>query len=1352
MERNGEAGQGTPASVANAAGSSVLARQRQLAGPGGTTSVGDGDSLDVPLTSLSSVPTSSWDSESEGHTHNPSEVKEDRRKFIELTTPTLIEETYGEDEEEMVELSQNQHQHQHQRESSQFDHDTQPRLTDALRRTPGATQMHLSNRDMLGYGLTLSTPLAARSQRENQNYTPAGWTLSKNPHLENVSHGAFSPNTLRLTEDLDNLLHDDDDTDPREDVFRPADKESWTTQFIFSSEGGQGSRQKKNSTTRPRRNQPGRRSTSSRASPRGFAFAPDSLQRFGEGEPLNFGGAFAPPQQNTQSSFRRPVPATSRPPEYHQQHQQHQPNPSYAPTHILPTQHQHQYQQARSGMSPHGHHAFMPQNSHVYSSFNPQMQPNYSFGSQPSSGFAMQSQAFGAYDQRQNFVPATPHFAQPHQNWGAAAPYDREWQAAVRQPDWTDYGVGYNSARIMSPTPAFVPNPQYSAWNEQQQQQMQPQQMQNPYTMHAMSRGANSPTPSIDSYAGVGTIVPLQSPVNSEWHEPQAVHPSMKVAEKEDAEQQIQITQPQKEDTIDTKTIKKDREPESSQHKSPKKKGSTGSALLSSPKGGKKILGKKKDDDASLEDPAESKRAELVESPAMRAAFKDFYRKFRIKERLSFKDAEDFALSSLTDGVLPEKVQWRVYLELADLAKRSNRFDDARKLYRQVCELQPYASQGWLEYSKLEEEGGHLNRCSKILQSGLEYCALSENLLTRAIKHEEKMGNLHRARQLLARLKHVGIEKVWRTVLEGALLEARAGNHTMARRVLKYLMHHVPWYGPLYLESYRLEKDLGQTADALTIVERGLNAIPRYGPLWFGAFRLCEAIDVEKNDYKLTHTVAMFERAQSSISRELLWKVHLEAAQILERATVASVLADSAVNIEKELVACRKRYAVTALTCPANLCWKVWLAGGRMELVAGNSEIARKLFARAYDLVPDKGRLSALLECARLEEFDGNLDLARAILCKCRTEGPSDWKVWLESVLLEIRDCKYKRAIDFAKNALKLHSGTGRLWASLVQLRYADSGEDSQFHSLKRALRTVPKSGEVWCEGGRIHLNPFSRTFDLDEARRHFFFATRFTPQYGDSFIESFRLEVIERWILPIAASLWEAMHDHLSTELEAADPTVEEMVLLASRTLLVPKGKTEKDDVFAAKIASSVRSSLEKVSFEELFEDSDLELRCANADPNYGLLWFHCRYGPTETARTVLGRAREQIIRDVRSNAHLYIIAMVRRYGVMATLQKELDSKHGKLSGESGTGKVEWKATNWDSILQDRLRSTPSIDMILKPGEIDEKSCTVLLESSVTGSSFGTGIVALNIYKPLKELSLIERRKILFGSDALFS
>lgn len=1304
---------------------------------GTASSLKDADSLDVPLASLSTVPTSSWDSESEGPPQDQGEGKEDRRKFIDLTTPTLLEETYGEDEEEMVELSQ-QHHHRRQ-QSSPFERDMQLSDTEALRRTPGASQVHQPDRDMLGFGLTLSTPVAARSQRESHNYTPAGWTLSKNPHL-GVSHGAFSPNTLRLTEDLDNLLHDDDDAEARTEV-------SWTTQFIFSSEGGEGSRQKKTYTTRPRRNQPGRRSgTNSRASPKGFSFSPHddgTFQRFGDDEPVNFGGAFAPPQQSPQSSFRRPVPAASRPTEYQHHHQ--------PPTNSTYQQHGNVMsmvppQQHPSGMNQHGHHAFLPQNTRMHSSFNPhvqlQMSPSYSFGNRVTSGFAMQHhpQSFGGYDHRRNFVPASPQFEQAQQNWAAAATYDRGWQTS--QSGWTDYGYGDARMATMSPTQMFVPNPQYLAWNDQQQ-------MHNPYPIHGVSRGHTSPTPSMDSFSAVGVVEPAQVTADCEWHEPQACHPQLDMPQKQVAKQQI--TPSQTKVSADMK-ITKDKGQELLQRNSPRRKGSAGSATQSPTKGGKQSHSKKKNDDSvSIEDPADVKRAELVESPVMRAAFKDFYRKFRLKERSSFKDAEDYALSTLKDGALPEKVQWRVYLELADLAKRSNKFEEARRLYRQVCELQPYASQGWLEYSKLEEEGGHLNRCSKILQSGLEYCALSENLVTRAIKHEEKMGNLHRARQLLARLKHVGIEKVWRTVLEGALLEARAGNHIMARRVLKYLMHHVPWYGPLYLESYRLEKDLGQTSDALTIVERGLNAIPRYGPLWFGAFRLCEAIDIENHDFMLSNAVAMFERAQISISRELLWKVHLEAAQIFERAAVASVLADPALPIDTKLVACRKRYALTALTCPSNLSWKVWLAGGRMELAAGNIMNARKLFVRACGVVPDKGRLTALLECARLEQFDGNLDLARAILCKCRSEGPSDWKVWLESVLLEIRNCKYKRATDFAKSSLKLHSGTGRLWASLVQLRYFDGGEDAQYSSLKRALRTVPKSGEVWCEGGRIHLNPFSKTFDLEEARRHLSFATRFTPQYGDSFIESFRLEVIERWILPIAASLWEAMHSHLSTQDDVDDTSVEEMVLLASRTLLVPKRKSQQEITFASKIASSVRSSLEKVSFEGLFDDSDLELRCANADPNYGVLWFHCRHGPTETARKVLARAREQIITDVRANAHLYIIAMVRRYGVMANLEKEVNAKHEQ-SKESGSNEEKSEKLSWDSILQNRLRATPSIDNILKPGEIDNKSCTVLLESSVVGSTFGTGLVELNKYKPLKELSLIERRKILFGSDALFS
>ena len=58
----------------------------------------------------------------------------------------------------------------------------------------------------------------------------------------------------------------------------------------------------------------------------------------------------------------------------------------------------------------------------------------------------------------------------------------------------------------------------------------------------------------------------------------------------------------------------------------------------------------------------------------------------------------------------------------------------------------------------------------------------------------------------------------------------------------------------------------------------------------------------------------------------------------------------------------------------------------------------------------------------------------------------------------------------------------------------------------QQALLEVPKSGEVWCEGARICLNPYSAHFNLEAARNFLDFAIEFTPQYGDSFIEYLRL------------------------------------------------------------------------------------------------------------------------------------------------------------------------------------------------------------------------------------------------------
>ena len=69
------------------------------------------------------------------------------------------------------------------------------------------------------------------------------------------------------------------------------------------------------------------------------------------------------------------------------------------------------------------------------------------------------------------------------------------------------------------------------------------------------------------------------------------------------------------------------------------------------------------------------------------------------REKESFESTKAFIESYI--DLLPEKIHWKVYLELADLAKRENRLEEARELFKKVTVIQPYASQGWLEYSKV---------------------------------------------------------------------------------------------------------------------------------------------------------------------------------------------------------------------------------------------------------------------------------------------------------------------------------------------------------------------------------------------------------------------------------------------------------------------------------------------------------------------------------------------------------------------------------------------------------------------------------------------------------------------------
>jgi la-related protein 1 len=488
--------------------------------------------------------------------------------------------------------------------------------------------------------------------------------------------------------------------------------------------------------------------------------------------------------------------------------------------------------------------------------------------------------------------------------------------------------------------------------------------------------------------------------------------------------------------------------------------------------------------------------------------------------------------------------------------------------------LQPASYQSWLEWSKLEEECGDIEESIYVLEKGLETCSFSEALLTKAIKQQERLNRVKEAREMLSILKREPTEKNWKSMLEGALFEARTGRAAFARKCLKYLMHHVSWYGPIYLEAFRLEEKCENFEAAYRIIHQGLRELPRYGPLWFGLLRLSERDDILQ---EMKHWVCGVrplmqrirtekQRGAASISRELIWKLHFEAGQAEERA--ADICAEGRCRKTRSSLekardrlynSARKCYSESLIACPDNLRWKVWLAGARLELAAGQLGRTRNLLKKAFQEAPEKSRAYVYLECSRVEEFVGNTVTARRILGVSRREVKHEWKVFLESVMMEARDGNMLLAIQVAKLSLNLHTGTGRLWALLIQLCHREeclpitmrpvptitehpialSGYDPEYFVdsildlftsspsgasaipsktdiLQKALNEVPKSGEVWCEGARVYLNPLAlETFDIGEAQRQLNFATQFTPQYGDTFVEILRLEILCQIFLP---------------------------------------------------------------------------------------------------------------------------------------------------------------------------------------------------------------------------------------------
>jgi len=239
-------------------------------------------------------------------------------------------------------------------------------------------------------------------------------------------------------------------------------------------------------------------------------------------------------------------------------------------------------------------------------------------------------------------------------------------------------------------------------------------------------------------------------------------------------------------------------------------------------------------------------------------------------------------------------------------------------------------------------------------------------------------------------------------------------------------------------------------------------------------------------------------------------------------------------------------------------------------------------------------------------------------------------------------------------------------------------------------VREVPKSGEVWCEGARILMNPMVQHFHLGRAFKCLEFAVHLTPQYGDPFLELLRLRfLLEMRVrmrkhplavgllgLPPELQVQQKQDSNNSDEAASPPPKVDQAQLLPVAALIARQvSDTMAAELKRADFDFTVGAEMSIVYAEDgdsvgtglpPFHLSRLEVLCAYADPNYGFLWLWCRQSALSTPNEVLAQMTKEVTEDLLIGARRWAYAWAVACGLFG-VDFRLDTTPGGLSSPDG-------------------------------------------------------------------------------------
>ena len=705
-----------------------------------------------------------------------------------------------------------------------------------------------------------------------------------------------------------------------------------------------------------------------------------------------------------------------------------------------------------------------------------------------------------------------------------------------------------------------------------------------------------------------------------------------------------------------------------------------------------------------------------------------------IGEEKGFEEAQTWALTRVKE--VSKSAQWKLCVELADLAKRDNAVAHARVYYQIGAQINSTEAKAWLEWAKMEEESGKLDFCEQILAEGLKHCgANSESLVLRALRILVSRDKIQEARQLLGNIlahnetaakaysfAENSIQKgtfqeplsqkgnssensppsvnsasagqpssqpdvrEWRMVLEGAMLEWRAGRPQLAHSILRFLQVSMPGRTQPYMARAELYKKEGRFGYALQCIIAGLTHLPNAGMLWFEALQLQQQIllrmdtpgSLVRNDSSdeilnlmpkpkpepevkeksgKSHSksssaaaclsdVADFsqypstkeaflgdyfpkfvERSLQSLSPELVWKFHLEVAQFYESAGDAK--------------AARRSLGLSARSCPQNLLWRVWLAGARMELFMKGGEKASKATSsgssKTQVVAKEAKNTSPSATSAVQAQSSGEeqIKVSRRLLVKAAKSVPKKMQsiVWLEISRVE----EYVGGVEEARYVLqKAKRETKNEWKvflELILLEMRHGNYEEAIKETRAALAVHPSAGRLWAVLIQAHHFLHYDKFDLSNNNNEGFEITKKVfnealnevPKSGEVWCEGARLA--------LHAGLLNDARRYLSFAVELTsqygDTTIEFL-----RLKLLEDAEEKRRQIDATLPPSSSSSLLPpKIVDPSIFLSLDFNQKdrlaqlCTYADPNYGPLWSYCKNFAHDPSITTMASAHNLLI-----------------------------------------------------------------------------------------------------------------------------